>query len=184
MKKLITFLSLSLLLGACGMPVRTKKNDMVRVKGVTTKQFAQSDSVFQPYIEKFEFHGRQEFSDPNFKVGDIPINFGDTTDPNYDGVCLVYADDTKEIIIRESWWNKAHALQKEMLVFHELGHCRLGRTHDDELIPLNDSEVKASLMHPVIPDTATYEQTRDGYIKELFTYSRNTLMSLLGLAQN
>lgn len=169
---------------SCGMRLPFQKQDVIHVKGVSTKLHAQTDSVFKPYVEKFEFHGRQEFNDSNFKVGDIPINFGDTTNPKYDGVCLVYPDETKEIIIKKSWWESAHPIQREIMVFHELGHCRLGRTHEDELIPFNNGNVKASIMNPVIPDVSTYQQHEEGYISELFTYSRNRLMSLMGLSEN
>jgi hypothetical protein len=175
--------SLLVLLLACGIQVPGKKHDIVHVRGATTKLHDSSNEQFQPYIEKFEFHGRREFNDPKFKVGDIPINFGDTTNPDYDGVCLVYSDETKEIIIRKSWWDRAHPLQREMMVFHELGHCRLGRTHEEETVPVGERPLKVSLMNPVIPDSTTYESAREGYISELFTYSTNRLMSLFGVSE-
>jgi hypothetical protein len=182
---LLLTLLIALTLSACGkMSLPFKKHDLVQVRGASTKLNTSTNQEFLGLVEKFEFHGKQEFEDPNFIVGDIPINFGDTTNPDYDGVCLVYPDDTKEIMIREDWWKSAHPIQKEVLVFHELGHCRLGRTHDEDVLSVNNATVKVSIMNSVIPDIQTYNQNKDGYITELFTYSRNALMSLLGVAQN
>jgi hypothetical protein len=183
--KLLFLLLFSVGLSACGkMSLPFKKHDLVHVKGASTKQHTSTNQEFSALVQKFEFYGKQEFDDPNFIVGDIPINFGDTTNPDYDGVCLVYPDQTKEIIIREDWWASAHPIQKEVLVFHELGHCRLGRTHDEDVLEVNNSSVKVSIMNSIIPDVQTYNQNKDGYISELFTYSRNTLMALLGVTQN
>lgn len=176
------FLALTSTLISCGMPLKLGKKDMVHRKGVTTKMYATTDDSFAPIVKKFEALGQKELNDPQFKVGDIPINFGDTTQPEFDGVCFVYADDTKEIIVRKSWWDNAHPIQKEVLVFHELGHCRLGRTHEEDTVETGDQSVKTSVMHPIIPDTATYTEHQDGYIKELFTYSKSTLLTLLGIA--
>lgn len=176
---------LALNLIGCGkMSLPFKKHDMVQARGASTKLNTSTNQEFQSLVQKFEFHGRQEFDDPNFIVGDIPINFGDTTHPDFDGVCLVYPDQTKEIIIREDWWRSAHPIQKEVLVFHELGHCRLGRTHDEEVLAVDNRTVKVSIMNSVIPDVSTYNQNKDGYITELFTSSKNALMALLGVAQN
>lgn len=183
--QLLITLFLTTLLGACGkVSLPFKKHDQVLVRGASTKLNTSTNQEFVALVQKFEFHGKQEFQDPNFIVGDIPINFGDTTNPDFDGVCLVYPDETKEVIIREEWWRSAHPIQKEVLVFHELGHCRLGRTHDEEVLAVNNKTVKVSIMNSVIPDVQTYTQNQDGYISELFTTSKNALMSLLGVTKN
>ena len=36
---------------------------------------------------------------------------------------------TPRIIITQSHWNMANELQREVILFHELGHCVLGRDH-------------------------------------------------------
>jgi len=47
------------------------------------------------------------------------------------GQCKSYSDGSKQIVIDQPFWNSASELEREYVVFHELGHCLLGRDHDD-----------------------------------------------------
>lgn len=47
------------------------------------------------------------------------------------GQCISYADGSKEIVINERNWDRLDDLEKEYVVFHELGHCVLNRSHDN-----------------------------------------------------
>lgn len=47
------------------------------------------------------------------------------------GQCATYTDGSREVRIDRDYWTRASLTEKEMLVFHELGHCVLGRAHDD-----------------------------------------------------
>lgn len=178
MKVILGLIVLNLCI-SCGMPLG--KRDFVHVKGQTTKQHAKTDTVFSPYVSQFENQAKVETGDKNFKVGDVPVNFGDTTDESFDGACLKYADGTKEVMIKKSWWDNANSVSRRIMVFHELGHCRLGRTHDDSTVEVDGQEFKTSIMHPVIPDSATFQMNEDGYLTELYTQSKNKLMQLFGI---
>lgn len=178
--KAIVCLTLILTFAGCGMPFGGKK-DFVRVEGVNTKRHGSTDPVFSSYVEQFEEKAKKETSNQNFKVGDIPINFGDTTDPSYDGVCLVYDDGTKEVIIKKSWWENRNLVSRRVMIFHELGHCRLGRKHDSSTVEVDGKQVKTSIMHPEIPDDTTFGMNQEGYLTELFTQSKNRLYSILGV---
>lgn len=48
------------------------------------------------------------------------------------GQCKSYSDGSKQITIDQPFWNQASDLEREYVVFHELGHCVLGREHSDE----------------------------------------------------
>jgi Zn-dependent peptidase ImmA (M78 family) len=48
------------------------------------------------------------------------------------GQCKSYSDGSKQIIIDQPFWDKASDIEREYVVFHELGHCLLGRDHKDE----------------------------------------------------
>ena len=37
----------------------------------------------------------------------------------------------QKILLLQSWWNHASAAEQEVLMYHELGHCMLNRTHRD-----------------------------------------------------
>jgi len=47
------------------------------------------------------------------------------------GQCKSYSNGSKEIVIDQPYWNQASDVEREYLVFHELGHCILGREHLD-----------------------------------------------------
>ena len=44
------------------------------------------------------------------------------------GQCLIY-DDANLIVVDSSFWKTASDFNRRSLVFHELGHCLLGRGH-------------------------------------------------------
>ena len=48
------------------------------------------------------------------------------------GQCKSYSDGSKQVAIDLPFWNRASDLEREYVVFHELGHCILGREHSDE----------------------------------------------------
>ncbi len=47
------------------------------------------------------------------------------------GQCKSYSDGSHEVVFDEDYWNRISDIEKEYLVFHELGHCILDRAHDD-----------------------------------------------------
>ncbi len=157
------------------MPLISKKNDMVHKPGVRTKFYAQTNSTFEEYVRAFEESAAQELNNLDYKVGDIPINFGTPQEAKFDGVCYIYEDGTKEIIIRQSFWNSAGAIQKRVLIFHELGHCALGRSHDDETITHSGTVYKTSMMNSEIPSSMHYLSAEAEYLLELFTLNKNPL---------
>lgn len=175
MKKLTILLILSFIFTSCGANLNkhTKESS-------GTRMFATTDSTFSAYVKKFEEEGRNYYG-ANFSVGDIPINFGDTQDENYDGVCIKYTNGAKEIIIKKEWWDaRDNVTSREMMIFHELGHCRLDKDHDNELIPTEDGTiVKTSLMNAVLPATSTYITYKAGYLAELFQNTKEVLKGLV-----
>jgi hypothetical protein len=112
-------------------------------------------------------------------VVDIPINFGDPENEQFAGVCFVYPDGKKEIIIQKEIWDNINYVQKQVLIFHELGHCALGRSHDDETTTVDGKKVKTSIMNSVIPTSEDYKAYENGYLKELFTYSKTALLNAI-----
>ncbi len=144
------------------------------------RQYDQSDSVFASYIQSFEEKGRQYFNDPSFQIGDIPINFGIPADDSYKGVCYTYPDNTKEIIIDQAWWSSASHEYREALLFHELGHCRLNRRHQDEIIASSFGAYKSSLMNAKIVVPREYAPLKEEYLRELFTTDISGIKKKLG----
>ena len=178
------------------------------------RKFNTTNPVFDKYIARFEKIGKIYTKDQYFHIGDIPVNFGDTENPLYDGVCFSYANGEKEIIIKKSWWDKhetketddekqdktddddkeketdddkeslkssGYSLIQESLLFHELGHCRLERRHEENTISSPDDTItiKKSMMSHNIVNANDYRKYKDGYWKELFTESSDDLEKLI-----
>ncbi len=80
---------------------------------------------FEPYVSEFfiqaNLHGL-EWSESDF---DFTIQFG-ATDPGTGGFCNF---DNNTITVNPDEWAHRDERQREHLIFHELGHCLLNRTH-------------------------------------------------------
>jgi len=82
------------------------------------------------------------------------------------GMCSFSSSGRNSVQFSSSAWSKGSDTFKEMLAFHELGHCLLGRGH------LNDTHGDGrpeSLMNSWLFNQNTYLANRDAYMKELFT---------------
>lgn len=84
------------------------------------------------------------------------------------GQCKIYSDDSKEVILDVNYWQNSDFYSKEALVFHELGHCVLGRSHNETkdqhgiCLSLMQSGESSCIMR--------YDaETREAYILELFS---------------
>jgi len=181
-KNILSLFVIVFALSGCGIPLPLQK-DLV-VKDINAvRQFTTTNSVFNSYVAAFEQYGKVHTGDGRFSVGDIPINFGDTENENFQGVCFEYPDGTKEVIIRESWWNGASEEYRESLLFHELGHCRLDRDHiDDAVMTSSNRSYKISLMSSIIVGPGDYSQYKSEYLTELFSQNTDELLLSLGLA--
>lgn len=173
MKKLLVLMAITVIFASCGMPIKKHAQE-----STGTRLFATTDSVFSEYISKFEQEGKKYYGN-DFKVGDIPVNFGDTGNPDFDGVCIMYSNGTREVLIKKEWWDNRGVTSKEMMIFHELGHCRLDKDHDNETVPVEHGTVKVSLMNSVLPSATTYIQYKAGYLAELFQSTKEVLKNLV-----
>ncbi len=128
------------------------------------------DPAFQPQWEAFKLAARGMGRDAN-QVDNLKIEFGDTEaicGPEAVGCCRK-GDYTPTILIHQKAWEELNASNKEILIFHELGHCLLGRTHNDK----KQRHIPVSIMNST--STGTYmtsfyedEGYRRDYIIELF----------------
>lgn len=165
-------------LSSCGLPFGA---DFIKKKAGEVRSNNSTNPVFTSYIASFEQAARAETGNTQFTIGDVPINFGDTENPDFQGVCFTYENGQKEIIIRESWWSTAEDSYRESLLFHELGHCSLNREHDDSTFQVQSKSYKSSMMSSVIVAPRDYNAYKSAYWKELFTQSKSQLMQMLGI---
>lgn len=96
------------------------------------KNYEGVDDKLCTYFQKFEEAGadRNVFIDlaASGIIGSIEKIHADGTV----GLCHHRSDTPNQIIIDKDFWSNASENSKEMIVFHELGHCFLGKNHNDE----------------------------------------------------
>ncbi len=89
-----------------------------------------SDEI-SPYMDKFIEEGELRGLNIEINYNNLSASVSAISDSGVIGQCVSYSNEHQEILISEDFWNSATELNKEFLVFHELGHCILGRSHDD-----------------------------------------------------
>jgi hypothetical protein len=129
------------------------------------------DDRIKPYVETFEEWGRYVKRDTSYKIPEINIGIGPFNDfniglmsPNAIGICF-YLMKPRLILISQDFWDRATPIQREMVIYHELGHCALDRPHTEATSPWGN---QISLMYPSIFNERMYDQDREYYIDELF----------------
>lgn len=134
---------------------------------------------FEPYLQKFITEAKARGQ--NITISNLIIKYDSTLSLQYCATSNVTSkqNDIQRIIlfnIHKCWQNSD---QLECLIFHELGHCILGREHDSSLMPKGDAK---TIMYP--DDIALYSSCvynvgsacdflyrRPYYIDELFNPS-------------
>jgi len=124
------------------------------------------------------FHLDEEFQSKTVQNG--PNSFSTTV---HGAQCRIYTNELgietgKEILINPERWERYGESTRRAKIFHELGHCFLGReAHDDAETETNISRsTKLSIMHTDVTNTLYYDghsrlrdRTNFLYLKELFT---------------
>jgi len=125
------------------------------------------DPAFQPYLDRFQVDAGKSINPVTIRFGEIAQNNSESTT---NAVCDS-SDDIPVITISQSLpWADLNDMFRETLLYHELGHCLLDRTHDSSLwIPDGlDFALPNSIMYPELPNLDFYSRYRAHYIQELF----------------
>lgn len=92
------------------------------------------DPTFSAYVQKFKDEG--ESYGLTITIANIFIHFGDASQPpNQPGRCDK-KDEFKEVIINKEHWKFYDEFDKQIVIYHELGHCILNRRHRDDIISI------------------------------------------------
>ena len=103
---------------------------------------------FEPYVTKFIQEGANRGF--NLSINNLIMEFGEPDKEEYCGECIYAPKDPtvqRRIIINANsdCWALETEQSREVLVFHELGHCVLNRkNHKEDLLP---NGVFASIMN-------------------------------------
>lgn len=120
------------------------------------------DSEFRPLVELFN----REASDRGIQDANKPMSITFDLvddDPDVIGACMIGVYKSK-IKIKTNSWRAMTDEEKEMLIFHELGHCVLGRKHCD----VKSNGIPISIMYPNILVSGQYRNSRKYLLDELF----------------
>ncbi len=125
------------------------------------------DPAFLPYFESFRAAGEVRGVKVNFELEGIQGVFGDVDD-GVSAQCQHRTGAADQVVIDRAYWNMATTIEREFLIFHELGHCYLNRGHLDDRTPQGHC---LSIMHSSAQScNNNYDvNTREKFWDELFS---------------
>lgn len=116
------------------------------------------EEVLEYYGKFLDIYGLSPF--------DIPVDFRDQKLPVV-GICIEYSNGDKEIQLDRKAWDSFSKAEREMLVFHELGHCLLNLGHyNEKIITDKFGDIPSSIMNSYILDTRWYKHYYDSYVEQ------------------
>ena len=125
------------------------------------------DPSLDPYFNKFVVEANLrgiDIEDHSRLIGGAFDDLGE----GVRGQCQHLSDDSERVVIDRTYWNQSSSIEREFIVFHELGHCILNRSHLDTKSPRGEC---ASIMHSSsFSCRNTYDaNTREQLLDELFS---------------
>ncbi len=125
------------------------------------------DAPLQEYFDRFAVEAALRNVVIDYEAmmvsGDIRI----ITSPNVIGQCGHTEKEPNVVIVDKFYWESADDLEREFLIFHELGHCAIKRGH------LDDSDPQGNCMSIMTSGTGSCNinysvTTREELLDELF----------------
>lgn len=141
----------------------------VELLSVSGRQFPRVDKKLWPYFERFELEAAARGVEVDLVLAGIRGDIKELTQEHVAGQCSYGAAIDEHITIDRSFWNDPGFSEytREMVVFHELGHCYLFRGHREDEHPDGSC---VSIMRSGAGDCFDnyHSVTRAGYLDELF----------------
>lgn len=155
----------TLLITACNFETLTEESSQ-NSDAENTKEYPLVNSELWIHFENFE----KEALRRNISLDLVELQVtGSITDIPEDGVAGTcrYGLHIHQVTIDQAYWNAVGSLRREMVVFHELGHCVLGLRHREAD---NNDGICLSLMNSGTTDcrVAYTSENREYYLNELF----------------
>lgn len=123
------------------------------------------------YFQSFEAAAAERGLDLDLNSLEISAEFKEISQDGVAGTCTYGSHQPGHVVIDETFWSRASDSYKEMIVFHELGHCVLYLDHR-EGVHANGTCV--SIMRSGLEDCRDNYRTatRETYLDELFSLSQ------------
>lgn len=122
---------------------------------------------FQEYFDKFQLEYGRKIEDISIQFGDVSTHCSTLDHAKLYGCCYFKDGETPLITIDQSEWVRRSfqvnglEINYEQLIYHELGHCVLGRSHVETRDSLMTSEIDQI-------QVSKYVDHREDFINELF----------------
>ena len=124
------------------------------------------DDSLLPFFESFKVEGEQRGWQIDFAFVGVEGYIGKATGEDVVGQCNHSADAPDKVTIDAFFWRQASYSHKEFVIFHELGHCYLKRSHLDDADEFGNC---ISIMQSSANScNSNYEDQRAQYLDELF----------------
>ncbi len=132
------------------------------------KTYQNVDPAIWAYFEKFEKEAAKRGLDIDLAAAGITGSIEKIHTHGTVGLCNHRLNEPNRVIIDTDFWNKASESSKEMIIFHELGHCYLARGHKDDA---NSDGTCASIMRSGKGGCIDFynSSNRPAYLDELYT---------------
>jgi len=126
-----------------------------------------TDSELWDYYSEFEVEAQKRGVTIDLNSLDLESSISEISENGVAGTCQYHSENPNRIRIDKTFWNGASELLREMVVFHELGHCVLYRGHFENF---NEDGICLSIMNSGLADCRVHysESNRDLYLDELF----------------
>lgn len=138
---------------------------LLTVFSCTKDETVSVDSALQPLFDDFASEALTRGM--SLDMSSYSGIFMELDENNVAAKCQTLSNGSKRVVVDQSFWNSASALQREMVVFHELGHCVLNRAHLDDA--RTDGACVSMMQSGLGLCKMSYtNQTRSVYLDELF----------------
>jgi hypothetical protein len=131
------------------------------------KSYAGVPSLMWEYFQRFEEEALERGYQIDLNAQDISAEISEISEDGVAGSCTYGSHHPGHIIIDQTFWNQVNDLTKEMVIFHELGHCSLFRGHTEGA---HSNGTCLSIMRSGLEDCRDNYRltTRASYLDELF----------------
>lgn len=136
--------------------------------GEATRSFDNVDERLWVYFERFEDAGRARGINVNLQEALVTGSISENPGHESAGACNTNSAGTlHHVSIKEDFWETSSPTDREIIVFHELGHCFLKREH---LNTISEDGICLSLMRAggTLCIDNYFVGTRNFYLDELF----------------
>jgi len=134
-----------------------------------TTEYTEVDEALWSYFEAFEEEGKARGLDVNLTRSGISAEILEIDEDGVAGQCRYHSNMQipREITIDQTFWNRSNVDLREMIIFHELGHCYLNRGHREDA---HENGRCVSIMRSGLGDCFDFYNgiTREQYLDELF----------------